>query len=177
MADFFNFLNTHRGGIIVFLLSLAFIIVLVNWLAWIFSVGRFKTPQPARGQNLRYVLTEAAVKIINDFRHLLALIIVLIFGFALAYAMLRAGADIDTLKEALQAVVATLGGLVGSIIGYYFGESTVTRMREAEPPGAPPGGGPPPEVQPEPPTPSREVTPITPVQPPPTGATGSEERS
>jgi hypothetical protein len=30
---------------------------------------------------------------------------------------------VEDLADGLQAVMATLGGLVGSIVGYYFGES------------------------------------------------------
>jgi len=33
--------------------------------------------------------------------------------------------------EALQLVIASLGGLLGSIIGYYFGESAATKNRES----------------------------------------------
>jgi hypothetical protein len=138
----------------------------VQWFAWIFSIGRFKstdaTPPGARpsGQSLRYVFSEAAVKIINDFRHLLALVIVVIFALALAYAMLQARASIADMKEALQAVVATLGGLVGSIIGYYFGESAVTRAQEIGPAGGTIGRGAPlPAIQ--------GTEPITPAPAPP----------
>jgi hypothetical protein len=31
--------------------------------------------------------------------------------------------DVNLIKDGLQGVAAALGGLIGSIIGYYFGES------------------------------------------------------
>jgi hypothetical protein len=131
MADFLDSMNAHRGGILLLLLCLIFLAFLAQWFAWIFSIGRFNRSQVRlSGNSLRFVFSEAAVKLINDFRHLLALVMVLIFAFALGYAMIEARTSLADMKEALQAVVATLGGLVGSIIGYYFGESTATKAQE-----------------------------------------------
>lgn len=93
-------------------------------LLWAFGIGRFRRPVDApHAAALRYLITEALTKIINDFRHLLALILVLIFGGALGYSLFEAGPRLADIKEALQSVSASLGGLIGSIIGYYFGES------------------------------------------------------
>jgi hypothetical protein len=136
MTRLFTFLEAQRVGILIFFLSLAGIALFVQWLVWMFGLGRFGTSKAiSTGRaELRYLFSEATVKIINDFRHLLALIVVLIFAVALGYSLWKAASVetnatsasvIDNMKEALQAVVATLGGLVGSIIGYYFGESTV----------------------------------------------------
>lgn len=149
MARFFTFLQDYRSGILVFFLSLAGIAFLVQWIAWILRKGRFGVVAPAQAgrAELRFIFSEAIVKIINDFRHLLALIIVVIFAVALGYALWKAASVaigpgspsvVSNMKEALQAVVATLGGLVGSIIGYYFGESSVVKPPEKTPPAATP---------------------------------------
>ncbi len=155
MSRLFTFLQTYRSGILFLLFCLACIAFLVQWFAWIFGWGRFSIapastatetatgtgtgPGAVTGSakaDLRYIFSEAAVKIINDFRHLLALVIVLIFAFALAYSLIKAASVltsantatvVDNMKNALQAVMATMGGLVGSIIGYYFGESSVAK--------------------------------------------------
>jgi len=103
---------------------LAVVMALTVILLWAFGVGRFRRPLNApHTAALRYLITEALTKIINDFRHLLALILVLIFGGALGYSLFEAGPNLANIKEALQSVSASLGGLIGSIIGYYFGES------------------------------------------------------
>lgn len=95
---------------------------------------------PAAGQSLategdckslRFLIADALTKIVNDFRHLLALMLVSIFALALVYVLYASNKNIGQIKEGLQAVVATLGGLVGSIIGYYFGESSA---RASSPP-------------------------------------------
>ena len=126
-----NLLQAYPG-FFLFLLCLFFLGLFAQWIAWTFSLGRFSrvTSTPSK-QNLRYVFSEAAVKIINDFRHLLALVVVSIFGFALCYAM-NVAPNMKEMKEALQAIVATLGGLVGSIIGYYFGESAVAKAQDTK---------------------------------------------
>ena len=145
VVNFFTFLQTYRIGIFVLLWVLVVLVFLIQWLAWIFARGRFR-PQvwmrstgtgtstgtgdggtAASSRPLYYVFSEAIVKIINDFRHLLALIVVVIFAIALMFVLIQTRNSIESMKEALTAVVATLGGLVGSIIGYYFGESTVTK--------------------------------------------------
>lgn len=129
MEDFLSFIEMHLLAILTILGCLVLLLGSVQWVAWIFSLGRFgKQVNPTeKAQYVRYLVADGLVKIINDFRHLLALLIVLIFGFALAYSLWRAGSNIDSIKEVLQAVAATLGGLVGSIIGYYFGESAGRR--------------------------------------------------
>ena len=144
MDNFFTYLEIHRGGILLLLFILASIVFFVQWIMWALGRGRFGRTPPADSKNaLRFIFSDAAVKIINDFRHLLALIIVLIFAFALGYALIKAASiqtnaqsptTIANIKEALQAVVATLGGLVGSIIGYYFGESSVVKSVEPKSP-------------------------------------------
>jgi hypothetical protein len=140
MTSFFTFLQNNRSGILLFVFVLFAAVFLLQWLVWIFAKGRFNkastsstgtgtgdgSPKPAR-----FVLTDFVVKIINEFRHLLALFVFIIFAFALGYSLIKAGSlttgnAIDNLKGALEGVVATLGGLIGSIIGYYFGESSVT---------------------------------------------------
>lgn len=161
MARLFTFLQDNRGGIFVFFLCLASLAFLVQWFVWILGRGRFSATTASAGRaELRYIFSEATVKIINDFRHLLALIVVLIFAVALGYALWKAasvqtGADapsvVDNMKEALQAVVATLGGLVGSIIGYYFGESSVVKAAEPRPQSLPPA----------------DIEPIKPIENPP----------
>ena len=136
MDGMFSFLAQNRTGILVLFLSLAGLAFIIQWFAWIFNLGRFKrkdraiTTDEARSTSLRFVFADLLVKIINDFRHLLALIVVLIFAIALGVAMYIGGGSIDDFAKATQAVVATLGGLVGSIIGYYFGESTVTKQQQ-----------------------------------------------
>ena len=174
MDSLFTFLQTYRSGILLLLLILASTVFLVQWLAWIFGKGRFsRTPPSTSRAELRFIFSEAAVKIINDFRHLLALLIVLIFAFALGYALIKAasvatGGDspttVDNMKEALQGVVATLGGLVGSIIGYYFGESSVIKGPDTKTVDAG-GTSPPPAVQ-EPPKEGERKAPA----PPPPGS-------
>lgn len=139
MTNFFTFLETNSNGIFILLLSLAFLAFLVQWFAWTLKFGRFKRAGDASGnnasahkQNLRYIISDAVIKIVNDFRHLLALVIIAIFAVALCFALFQTRDSLEEMKEALQAVVATLGGLVGSIIGYYFGESAVIKAREAD---------------------------------------------
>ena len=77
---------------------------------------------------LSYVVGMFFVNLINDFKHLLALVIVIVFASLIIYSMTTT--DIFKEKmEALQLVVASLGGLLGSIIGYYFGESAATKSQ------------------------------------------------
>ena len=129
MTWLLDFLARERSGILVLLLASAFAGGLTQWILWMFGWGRFRGAVETDGKrtdtNIRYVLTDFFVKIIDDFRNLLALIVVMLFAVALFAAMapgIRAG-RVDELKDGLQAVAAALGGLIGSIIGYYFGES------------------------------------------------------
>ena len=136
MDRLFTFVQTYRSGILTLIFALAALAALVQWFAWIFGLGRFGRDVSAGGKALSIVFSEFLFKIINEFRHLLALLVFIVFTVALIYSLIKAasiptGANtpsvIANMKEALQAVVATLGGLVGSIIGYYFGESSVVK--------------------------------------------------
>lgn len=122
------FLEEHFTGILIAILLLLGLALFLNWLFWIFGWGRHKVKQPVAGQpapkaGIMFAFADLMVKIINDFRHFLALILVLIFAFALGYAFYVSHGNAEDLSKAMQAVVATLGGLIGSIVGYYFGES------------------------------------------------------
>jgi hypothetical protein len=126
MNAFFGFFETHANGIGMAILCLFAVAFFAQWVSWIFGFGRFKRKDQKEGEGkgaaLRFVITEAAVKLVNDFRHLLALLIVGIFGGALFYVLGKAH-DAFEMWEALKNVTATLGGIVASIIGYYFGEA------------------------------------------------------
>lgn len=153
MEEFFTFLEDQRIGILILFAILAALILLVQWLAWIFSLGRYGgiDASTRRDESLQYILTRFLANIIDDFRHLLALIIVLIFAVVLGYAIIQAGNDFDKITQALQSVVSTLGAIIGSILGYYFGESAATKAlaRDQLPT---PGGEPelPSEIEPAP---------------------------
>lgn len=132
MNEFLEFFASNWRGILVFLLLVAVAVVLLQWIAWIFSLGRFSGPSPARGETpLRHVFADLVVKIIDDFRHLLALIVILIFALALTYVLALVAYEqndrIGAASSALQAVSSSMGGLIGAIIGYYFGEKAGER--------------------------------------------------
>ncbi len=118
-----NFLRESLDGLLPVLPVLVILVALTQWALWILGLGRFRNRVPQ--SRIRYVLADLFVKIINDFRHLLALAIVTLFGVVVLAAiwpgMMKQ--DVALIKEGLQGVSATLGGLIGSIIGYYFGES------------------------------------------------------
>lgn len=146
MESFLNLMQKYWLGVLMILLSLSIILwiitVLIKFLARTFNWGRYK--QAGQGKttanvdkivgNVYFigdssekdfinVIVDFFAKIIADFRSFLALLIIAIFFFAVAYALLYSSPNFDDKLKALQAVVATLGGIVGSIIGYYFGES------------------------------------------------------
>lgn len=141
MYNLFKQLQENWFGFLLFLLGIFFAIFIIKgviyFLAKTFCWGKFNSsanngnsrdPMEASG-GVAYILMNLMVKIIDDFRHLLALIIVSIFFFALIYAMMYAGKTLEEKMDAIQTVVAALGGLIGSIIGYYFGESAGSRKK------------------------------------------------
>src|SRR2546430_11689042 len=122
MDRLFTFMQTYRSGILLLIFALAAFAALVQWVAWIFGVGRFGKDITSGSKALSIAFSEFIFKIINEFRHLLALLVFMVFAFALAYSLIKAASlptdantpsVISNMKEALQAVVATLGGLVG----------------------------------------------------------------
>lgn len=137
MTGVVAFFAAQWQGLLVIALLLCTTVLVVQWIAWIFSRGRFRA-KPAGGREitpLRHVFADLIVKIIDDFRHLLALLIVLIFAATLVYALVLASYDetdrLGAASTALQAVVSSMGGLIGAIIGYYFGEKAGERQGRA----------------------------------------------
>ncbi len=124
MSDFLKFLENHATGIYLIILCVFTFILAINWLAKIFSWGAYQKRNAERNDQskLSYVISRFFVNIIDDFKHLLAIIVVIIFTTLIIYSM-TAGDTFDDKMEALQLVIASLGGLLGLIIGYYFGES------------------------------------------------------
>jgi hypothetical protein len=127
MRALFSFFADQRAGILMFLLTLIVLTGVTQWVLWILGRGRFSSPSSSG------VFRELITKIIYEFRHLLALAIVLLFSVALFFAIWPGvmGGSVQNIREGLQAVAATLGGLIGSIIGYYFGESAAGKGRSA----------------------------------------------
>jgi hypothetical protein len=132
----------------------------VQWICWLAGWGRFKPrPQLVVGQGdltvppsaiigstgverrIRFVIAELFAKLIDDFRHLLALIIVIIFMMTIGYALWVAGGNVANLNASLQAVTGSFSGIIGVIIGYYFGESSARGGTE-NPEGIRQGGPP-----------------------------------
>ena len=69
MEILFKFFETNYVGIIYLLMSLVVIILLIQWIAWLFSIGRFKVERFSarkRSDSIRFLLTDLMVKIIND---------------------------------------------------------------------------------------------------------------
>ena len=130
------FFRDYTSTILTIIVLLAAMVLILQWLMWLFKVGRFKPSNSNDSSNSTdndfwYVIANF-VKLINDFKHLLALIIIMIFAWVLIYSVMHAinldknpssQTNFENLKDVMQAVVASLGGIVGSIIGYYFGES------------------------------------------------------
>jgi hypothetical protein len=128
MASFLTWLAQQRDGILILLLMLMVLGFLVNWVLWMFGWGRF-AGDARTDSKIRFVLTDFFVKIINDFRNLLALLIFFLFAVAI-FAAIWPGimkGDVGQIRDGLQAAAAALGGLIGSIIGYYFGESAASK--------------------------------------------------
>ena len=124
MNDFFTFLETHTNGILMLLLILVVIAFIINFLAKTFSFGRYKDAYfaTASESKVSYIIVQFFIRLIDDFRHFLAMTIVVIFTFLILFSMMATD-DFSEKMEALKLVIASLGGLLGSIIGYYFGES------------------------------------------------------
>jgi len=132
MSAFFGFMAAQRDGILLALLVLSVLVFLLNALLWMFRGGRYRGSSPQTDTKLRLIMAEFFAKLIDDFRHLLALVVVMLFAVTLFSAMLPGlqSGKLNDLKDGIQAVAAALGGLIGSIIGYYFGESAGSRMRQ-----------------------------------------------
>jgi len=124
-------LVSNAWTILIVLFLLGFF---VQWMAWVFGWGRFsgsRVPEDSDERRpLRFVITEFLTNVINDFRHLLALIVILMFAATLVYVLWRAGNNVDNINKALQAVTGTLSGIIGVILGYYFGESAARERRD-----------------------------------------------
>jgi len=119
---------------IVLVLGVGFAsLIVIQWFCWIFEFGRFKSKpgqqvpiEESKGNtNIRYIVANFLVNIINDFRHLLALVIVLVFAVTLFVVLYKNPAK--EIGPAMQSVSSTFGGLIGAIIGFYFGEKSSLR--------------------------------------------------
>lgn len=129
IAAFLKILEEHYKGVWMLIFMLLAIIFVINWLARIFNWGRYRNHNNSIARTGRtWFLENFFNRLINDFRHLLALVIVLIFASLIFYAMAMTD-KFEEKMDALQLVIASLGGLLGSIIGYYFGESAVRRAQ------------------------------------------------
>ena len=127
---------TDAASVWVFVSLTLLAVLVLQWIFWILGWGRFS--QDARADHgVAFLIADLLANIINDFRHLLALLIILIYGGVMAFGLLRAGGNVEDVGNVLQAVSSSLGGLIGAMIGYYFGESAGRRrsLSDARPLG------------------------------------------
>lgn len=121
-----SFFADNITGIIMAIIVVLTLLYSINFLASIFGWGRYKD-QPLKSSQVYGIIRHLLVTIINDFRHLLALIITLIFAAVLVYMVVSEQGD---KSDALQTVMATIGTLITAILGYYFGESSRKKNEE-----------------------------------------------
>lgn len=120
--------------------TLLLIGLFVNWMAWIAGWGRFgeqRFDARRRETTIRYMIVKFMTEIINDFKHILAIMLTFMFVGTLFWVLYFAWAhqkNFEFVKDGLQVVVSSLGGLIGSIVGYYFGESAASRRLTAQAP-------------------------------------------
>jgi len=151
MDGFFEFFNQHATGILVFLVVVLVLAVLCAWfiqkLAWVMRWGRYKDiaspPASAAESALSRAYSVFLTKLVDDFRLLLALLIFLLFTGVLFFGIWVAhspSGGFDEVGKAIQAIVASLGGFVGTIMGYYFGQERSKPATEVSvpPPKSPP---------------------------------------
>ena len=132
VADFFGFFEQHSKGVLLFLLTVFFLIWMISWLVKILRpAGKgnvYGGSSMGSRERLGFVIARFFANIIDDFRHFLALTLVIIFTILIVYSMATAGTFEEKMK-ALQLVIASIGTLLGSIIGYYFGESAASKSQ------------------------------------------------
>jgi hypothetical protein len=166
MAAFFQFLEVHAVGFFVLISCFFAAALFIQWIAWILARGRFAATDRQEGSRstLRYVVSEFFVRIINEFRHLLALVLVVVFALTLAAAIYPgvANKDVEAIGKGLEFVAATLGGLLGSVLGYYFGESKRKPLRGTPGDVTQPSN----KIEQVPPPPKLEHTQVVPTTPP-----------
>lgn len=143
MEQFLILLEEHYMGILLCIVLFFIFLFTVDWMFRLFAWGKYKKLRPSKeevnnqpklnvGQNIAprsgiiYLITDFLAKIITDFRHFLAVLLILIFGATL-YKSVTYVSSIDELSKALQAVMGTIGTLIGSIMGYYYGESAARK--------------------------------------------------
>ena len=138
MTSILAFLSENTQGFAVLVGILFFLTLLIQWTACLFNWVRFKKSEAKTDSDdrpsIRYMVAEFIMEIINDFRHILAITLTLVFVVALLSVLFISwnnDFDIEVFKDGLHAVVASLGGLIGSVIGYYFGESAAGKKAES----------------------------------------------
>ncbi|MBI3832484.1 MAG: hypothetical protein HY291_23370 [Planctomycetes bacterium] len=129
IKDLIRSVLQHSPGILTLVCSLLLFLICFHYVLWLLRRGRFKdSNQKSQNQpTIAYALSVFVGKIITDFRHALALSIVLLFAIIMFLVIAAGWDDFEKVKAGIQLVSASLGGLIGSIIGYYFGESAGRR--------------------------------------------------
>jgi TRAP-type C4-dicarboxylate transport system permease small subunit len=128
------------GWICLLLALLIVSLIVFQWYCWLLCKGRFSNKSPAE-RDSRGGVVRGWAYLINDFRHLLALILVVAFiGGIITMGVLgyrRCG--IEGAKDAMNVIITPLSGLIGSVIGYYFGATSKGATTEGN--QQPSGGG------------------------------------
>ncbi len=95
----FGCLADNATGIWIAITVVFLFILAAQWIAWSLRWGRFGQEFPKERAS-GFILAELATNIIDEFRHLPALVLVLLFGGVLAFGLVKAGDDARGIRAA-----------------------------------------------------------------------------
>jgi hypothetical protein len=83
----------------------------VTWCFWVLGRGRFSRPRPTDDRStIAYYIGTFVGQIITEFRHFLALMVVMLFAVTMATVIFLGRHHFEDVKTGVQVVAASLGG-------------------------------------------------------------------
>lgn len=129
MEALLSAVEEHKIGVIILVVSIAILLYVLRRFLQAFGVGRKSRKVIEARIQFQAVISQVIMKIIDQFRHFLAALVVVIFAILTITMVLVI--DNDRLG-ALQLIISAFTGLLGTVLGFYFGEKSKTPVSSFE---------------------------------------------
>ena len=120
MEEILKILESHIWGTVLLLLIIIVLLLVIKSIIQSFGLGRGYDKKLESKLKRQAVVSHVILKIVDQFRHLLASLVILSFVFIIIIILIVIKSD--ERMDALQLGLSSFSGILGTIVGFYFSE-------------------------------------------------------
>ena len=127
MEEILKIFENHIGGTVMLLLTIMVLLFVFKSILQSFGIGKGYYKKLEGKLKRQAVVSHIIIRIVNEFRHLLASFVIL--SFILIIVLIIIVVESNEKMDALRLGLTSFSGILGTIVGFYFSE----KLKSKEP--------------------------------------------